>query len=45
MKEKEVYKVKLLTEGKKNIIATLIEEYDITMIVMVVKALGNLMLD
>ena len=46
MKEKkEVYKVKPLTEGKKNIIATLIEEYDITMIVMVVKALGNLMLD
>lgn len=45
MKEKEVYKVKSLTEGKKNIIATLIEEYDITMIVMVVKALGNLMLD
>ena len=30
MKEKkEVYKVKPLTEGKKNIIATLIEEYDI----------------
>lgn len=45
MKEKEVYKVKSLTEGKKNIIATLIEEYDITMTVMVVKALGNLMLD
>lgn len=45
MKEKEVYKVKSLTEGKKNIIATLIEEYDIAMTVMVVKALGNLMLD
>ena len=46
MKEKkEVYKVKPLTEGKKNIIATLIEEYDITMTVIVVKALGNLMLD
>lgn len=30
MKEKkEVYKVKPLTEGKKNIIANLIEEYDI----------------
>ena len=30
MKEKkEVYKVKPLTEGKKNIIATLIQEYDI----------------
>ena len=30
MKEKkEVYKVKPLTEGKKNIIATLIEEYDV----------------
>ena len=30
MKEKkEIYKVKPLTEGKKNIIATLIEEYDI----------------
>ena len=29
MKKKEIYKVKPLTEGKKNIIATLIEEYDI----------------
>ena len=30
MKEKkEVYKIKPLTEGKKNIIATLIQEYDI----------------
>lgn len=30
MKEKkEVYKVKPLTEGKKNIIFTLIEEYDV----------------
>ena len=30
MKEKkEVYKVKPLTEGKKNIISNLIEEYDI----------------
>ena len=28
-KKKEVYKVKPLTEGKRNIIATLIEEYDI----------------
>ena len=27
--EKEIYKVKPLIEGKKNIIATLIEEYDI----------------
>ena len=33
MKEKkEVYKVKPLTEGKKNIIATLIEEYDIKLL-------------
>ena len=29
MKKKEIYKVKPLTEGKKNIISTLIEEYDI----------------
>ena len=28
-RKKEIYKVKPLTEGKKNIIATLIEEYDI----------------
>ena len=28
-KKKEVYKVKPLTEGKKNIIAALLEEYDI----------------
>ena len=28
-KKKEVYHVKPLTEGKKNIIASLIEEYDI----------------
>lgn len=28
-KKKEVYKVKPLTEGKKNIIQSLIEEYDI----------------
>ena len=29
MKKKEIYKVKPLTERKKNIISTLIEEYDI----------------
>ena len=29
MKKKEIYKVKPLTEGKKNIIFTLIEEYDV----------------
>ena len=29
MKKKEIYKVKPLTEGKKNIISTLIKEYDI----------------
>ena len=28
-KKKEVYKVKPLTEGKKNIITALLEEYDI----------------
>lgn len=28
-KKKEVYHVKLLTEGKKNIISALIDEYDI----------------
>lgn len=28
-KEKDVYKVKPLTEGKKNIIASLLQEYDI----------------
>ena len=28
-KKKDVYKVKLLTEGKKNIIASLLQEYDI----------------
>lgn len=28
-KKKEVYKVKPLTEGKKDIIAALLEEYDI----------------
>ena len=28
-KKKEIYHVKPLTEGKKNIIASLIEEYDI----------------
>ena len=29
IKKKEIYKVKPLIEGKKNIISTLIEEYDI----------------
>ena len=44
MKEKkEVYKVKPLTEGKKNIIATLIEEYDIKTAEDIQEALKDLL--
>ena len=44
MKEKkEAYKVKLLTEGKKNIIATLIEEYDIKTAEDIQEALKDLL--
>ncbi|KXA14338.1 hypothetical protein HMPREF3206_01022 [Fusobacterium equinum] len=44
MKEKkEVYKVKPLTEGKKNIIATLIEEYDIKTAQDIQEALKDLL--
>ena len=44
MKEKkEVYKVKLLTEEKKNIIATLIEEYDIKTAEDIQEALKDLL--
>ena len=44
MKEKkEVYKVKSLTEGKKNIIATLIEEYDIKTAEDIQEALKDLL--
>ena len=41
--EKEVYKVKPLTEGKKNIIATLIEEYDIKTTEDIQEALKDLL--
>ena len=44
MKEKkEVYKVKPLTEGKKNIIANLIEEYDIKTTEDIQEALKDLL--
>ena len=44
MKEKkEIYKVKPLTEGKKNIIATLIEEYDIKTAEDIQEALKDLL--
>ncbi|RRD20414.1 IS256 family transposase, partial [Fusobacterium canifelinum] len=44
MKEKkEVYKVKPLTEGKKNIIASLIEEYDIKTTEDIQEALKDLL--
>ncbi len=41
--KKEAYKVKLLTEGKKNIIATLIEEYDIKTAEDIQEALKDLL--
>lgn len=40
---KEVYKVKPLTEGKKNIIASLIEEYDIKTTEDIQEALKDLL--
>ena len=42
-KKKEVYKVKPLTEGKKNIIASLIEEYDIKTTEDIQEALKDLL--
>ena len=43
MKKKEIYKVKPLTEGKKNIISTLIEEYDIKTAEDIQEALKDLL--
>ena len=43
MKKKEIYKVKPLTEGKKNIISTLIEEYDIKTVEDIQEALKDLL--
>ena len=40
---KKIYKVKPLTEGKKNIIATLIEEYDIKTAEDIQEALKDLL--
>ena len=42
-RKKEIYKVKPLTEGKKNIIATLIEEYDIKTAEDIQEALKDLL--
>ncbi|MDU2235968.1 MAG: transposase [Fusobacterium periodonticum] len=42
-RKKEVYKVKPLTEGKKNIIATLIEEHDIKTAEDIQEALKDLL--
>ena len=43
MAKKEVYKIKPLTEGKKNIIASLIEEYDIETAEDIQEALRDLL--
>lgn len=42
-RKKEVYKIKPLTEGKKNIIASLIEEYDIQSAEDIQEALKDLL--